>query len=143
VKKREKSSPCGDDFLFLIKKIEMKPNFKKLFEVKGSFSIKKHKTDYPSDINKEEGLALLEDQKNKLANLQEKLYADGSQSLLIVLQAMDAAGKDSLIKHVFGGVNPQGCDVTSFKTPNSLEYAHERILKLLWVKFHLIIHYYL
>ena len=59
--------------------------------------------------------------------LQEKLYADGSQSLLIVLQAMDAAGKDSLIKHVFGGVNPQGCEVTSFKGPSTKEYSHDFI----------------
>jgi PPK2 family polyphosphate:nucleotide phosphotransferase len=59
--------------------------------------------------------------------LQEKLYADGSQSLLVVLQAMDAAGKDSLIEHVFGGVNPQGCEVTSFKAPSSKEYGFDFI----------------
>lgn len=59
--------------------------------------------------------------------MQEKLYADGSQSLLVVLQAMDAAGKDSLIEHVFGGVNPQGCEVTSFKAPSSKEYGFDFI----------------
>ena len=67
----------------------------------------------------------METEKEKLRLLQEKLYADGSQSLLIILQAMDAAGKDSLIEHVFGGVNPQGCEVTSFKTPSSKEYSHD------------------
>ncbi len=72
-------------------------------------------------------MQLLENEKKKIYELQEKLYADGSQSLLIVLQAMDAAGKDSLIEHVFGGVNPQGCEVTSFKTPTSKEYAHDFI----------------
>src|SRR5690606_23982776 len=73
----------------------------------------------------DDGVRLLQYEKAKLRELQEKLYADGSQSLLIVLQAMDAAGKDSLIEHVFGGVNPQGCHVTSFKTPSTKEYSHD------------------
>ena len=63
--------------------------------------------------------------KKKLHKLQEKLYADGSKSLLIIIQAMDAAGKDSLIEHVMSGINPQGCQVTSFKTPSSKEYTHD------------------
>jgi PPK2 family polyphosphate:nucleotide phosphotransferase len=78
-------------------------------------------------LNKEEGEKLLQEEKKKLYELQEKLYADGSQSLLVVLQAMDAAGKDSLIEHVFGGVNPQGCEVTSFKAPSSKEYGFDFI----------------
>ena len=76
-------------------------------------------------LAKEEGLEIITKEKEKLRELQEKLYADGSKSLLVVLQAMDAAGKDSLIEHVFGGVNPQGCNVTSFKTPSSKEYSHD------------------
>lgn len=91
------------------------------------FEIGKQDTKYKGKINKDEAKQLLEIEKEKLRLLQEKLYADGSQSLLIVLQAMDAAGKDSLIEHVFGGVNPQGCEVTSFKTPSSKDYSHDFI----------------
>ena len=89
------------------------------------FELKKHSTSYHGDLNKEKASEITEKEKEKLHLLQEKLYADGSQSLLIVLQAMDAAGKDSLIEHVFGGVNPQGCEVTSFKSPSSKEYSHD------------------
>lgn len=60
-----------------------------------------------------------------IADLQERLYADASWSLLMVLQAMDAAGKDGIIKHVFSGVNPQGCKVVSFKSPSSSELRHD------------------
>lgn len=103
----------------------MDTNFSDDFLVKGKFSIKKASTQYKGKLTKEEGEQLLILEKVKLRELQEKLYSDGSQSILIVLQAMDAAGKDSLIEHVFGGVNPQGCNVTSFKTPNSKEYSHD------------------
>ncbi|WP_294272806.1 polyphosphate kinase 2 family protein [uncultured Chryseobacterium sp.] len=103
----------------------MDTQFSDDFLVQGKFSIDKTATEYEGVLNKEQGLQLLAEEKEKLRKLQEKLYADGSQSLLVILQAMDAAGKDSLIEHVFGGVNPQGCHVTSFKTPNSKEYEHD------------------
>lgn len=103
----------------------MGSNYQKEFLVKSDFSMSKSKTVYDTNIGKEEGIEMLKKEKEKLYELQEKLYADGSQSLLIVLQAMDAAGKDSLVEHVFGGVNPQGCEVTSFKTPSSKEYRHD------------------
>lgn len=94
---------------------------------KGKISLKDFDTKYRGGLGltKDEGAKMLAEEKEKLHDLQERLYADGSKSLLIVLQAMDAAGKDSLIEHVFGGVNPQGCEVTSFKTPNSKEYEHD------------------
>jgi PPK2 family polyphosphate:nucleotide phosphotransferase len=60
-----------------------------------------------------------------LAELQDVLYAQGRWSLLLLFQAMDAAGKDSAIKHVMSGVNPQGCQVYSFKTPSSEDLAHD------------------
>jgi PPK2 family polyphosphate:nucleotide phosphotransferase len=60
-----------------------------------------------------------------LEELQDLLYAQGRTSLLIVLQAMDAAGKDSVVKHVMSGVNPQGVTVTSFKSPSSFELDHD------------------
>jgi PPK2 family polyphosphate:nucleotide phosphotransferase len=61
----------------------------------------------------------------RLADLQDRLWAEGRRSLLVVLQAMDAGGKDGTIKHVFRGVNPQGCRVQSFKEPTHLELAHD------------------
>ncbi len=60
----------------------------------------------------------------ELAQAQELLYADGRHSVLIVFQAMDAAGKDGTISHVMSGVNPQGCSVASFKVPSSAEWSH-------------------
>ena len=62
---------------------------------------------------------------DRLAEQQDKLYAQDTYSLLIIFQAMDAAGKDSAIRHVMSGVNPQGCHVTSFKAPSSLELDHD------------------
>lgn len=62
---------------------------------------------------------------DRLAELQEKLYAQDIYALLIVFQAMDAAGKDGAIRHVMSGVNPQGCQVTSFKSPSSEELDHD------------------
>lgn len=103
----------------------MDNNFSDDFLAKGKIKLKDFKTEYDGKLNKEEGAQMLADEKEKLHDLQERLYADGSKSLLIVLQAMDAAGKDSLIEHVFGGVNPQGCEVTSFKTPSEKEYKHD------------------
>ncbi|MFI5351921.1 MAG: polyphosphate kinase 2 family protein [Candidatus Binatales bacterium] len=61
----------------------------------------------------------------KLSALQEKLYAQDSWALLVIFQAMDAAGKDSAIKHVMSGVNPQGCEVFSFKQPSSDDLEHD------------------
>jgi PPK2 family polyphosphate:nucleotide phosphotransferase len=61
----------------------------------------------------------------KLADLQEKLYAQNQWALLVIFQAMDAAGKDSAIKHVMSGVNPQGCQVFSFKAPSHEELNHD------------------
>ena len=103
----------------------MDTDFSDNYIVKGKFSLKDFETEYSGKLTKQEGEQMLRDEKDKLRNLQEKMYSDGSKSLLIVLQAMDAAGKDSLIEHVFGGVNPQGCEVTSFKSPSTKEYSHD------------------
>ncbi len=73
------------------------------------------------DVVKERAAEELEEGRARLAKAQELLYADGRQAILIVLQAMDAAGKDSTIKHVMSGVNPQGCQVHSFKAPSEEE----------------------
>jgi PPK2 family polyphosphate:nucleotide phosphotransferase len=76
-------------------------------------------------IDKAEAKTMLAEGIDRLSALQEKLYADGRWSVLVVLQAMDAAGKDSLIEHVMSGVNPQGVDVHSFKQPSHEELAHD------------------
>lgn len=60
-----------------------------------------------------------------MSQMQEKLYAQDKWSLLLIFQAMDAAGKDGTIKHVMSGINPQGCQVTSFKSPSALELNHD------------------
>jgi PPK2 family polyphosphate:nucleotide phosphotransferase len=67
---------------------------------------------------------LLQHSTEQLADLQDKLYAQDRWGLLLIFQAMDAAGKDGTIKHVLSGVNPQGCEVFSFKTPSAEELAH-------------------
>ena len=64
-------------------------------------------------------------QRSRISELQERLYAENKQGLLIVLQAMDTGGKDGTIKHVFRGVNPQGCRISSFKTPSAEEADHD------------------
>jgi PPK2 family polyphosphate:nucleotide phosphotransferase len=61
----------------------------------------------------------------RLSELQGKLYAQGQWGVLLIFQAMDAAGKDGTIKHVMSGVNPQGCEVTSFKAPSAEDLAHD------------------
>ena len=81
--------------------------------------------DFRGEWDKESAKLELSKLRDRMKNLQEMLYAQGKQSLLIVLQAMDAGGKDSTINHVFSGVNPQGVRVTSFKAPNSEELGHD------------------
>jgi PPK2 family polyphosphate:nucleotide phosphotransferase len=75
--------------------------------------------------SKEHAEALLAEGLGRLQGLQEKLYAQGTWAVLLIFQAMDAAGKDSIIKHVMSGVNPQGCQVFSFKAPSSEDLAHD------------------
>ena len=75
--------------------------------------------------SKEQATELLQQGVQRLAELQEKLYAQDRWSVLLVFQAMDAAGKDSTIKHVMSGVNPQGCQVVSFKQPSPEDLDHD------------------
>jgi PPK2 family polyphosphate:nucleotide phosphotransferase len=77
------------------------------------------------DMEKDDASALLRDGVQRLAKLQEKLYAQDRWALLLIFQAMDAAGKDGAIKHVMSGVNPQGCQVHSFKAPSAQELDHD------------------
>ena len=91
----------------------------------GSFRLKDHLTNMPEEAVKKELKALLEKDKEQISDLQELLYAQGKHAVLLIFQAMDAAGKDSCIRHVMSGVNPQGVRVWSFKQPSSLERSHD------------------
>jgi PPK2 family polyphosphate:nucleotide phosphotransferase len=77
------------------------------------------------DLDKGEAKAMLADDIKRLSELQERLYAHDQWSVLVVLQAMDAAGKDGVIKHVMSGINPQGCEVHPFKAPSADELDHD------------------
>lgn len=90
------------------------------------FSLIAHDTNYKAGFYSEDELKdFLNSYSEKIASLQEKLYAQDQFSVLLVLQAIDAAGKDSCIKHVFTGVNPQGVHVVSFKQPSKEELDHD------------------
>ncbi len=75
--------------------------------------------------NKQHAQDILDAREGVLSRLQEKLYAQDRWAVLVVLQALDAAGKDGVIKHVMSGVNPQGCDVHAFKSPSNEELNHD------------------
>lgn len=91
-------------------------------------SLKEYKTDYTGLFRSaDEAKKKLKDDIKKLTKLQDKLYAHNKFALLIIFQAMDAAGKDGTIKHVMSGVNPQGCQVYSFKKPSGEELDHDYI----------------
>ncbi len=92
------------------------------------FKLKDFSTDVDSDQGKSEKYydqEILEIGVKVLSEMQDKLYAHDKWALLVIFQAMDAAGKDGAIKHVMSGVNPQGCEVTAFKAPNSEELDHD------------------
>src|SRR4051794_11518716 len=95
------------------------------FDGSGEFHLKSRDTGAKGGLDKEKGEKILEANRKRLNDLQEKLYAQDRWSLLLVFQGMDAAGKDSAIKSIFEGVNPQGCEVTSFKQPSAHELDHD------------------
>ncbi len=88
--------------------------------------LKDHPTDYSDGYtDKKQATKDLEKNVLRLAELQDVMYAQNVHSLLIIFQAMDAAGKDSTIKHVMSGINPQGCQVTAFNLPSTEEMDHD------------------
>jgi PPK2 family polyphosphate:nucleotide phosphotransferase len=97
------------------------------YRVDGStkFHLAAQRTGEKGGLDKDKAQEILEANRERLADFQEKLYAQDRWSLLLILQGMDAAGKDSTIKHIFEGVNPQGCEVTSFKRPSAKELDHD------------------
>ena len=89
-------------------------------------NLKNHKTDFTGNYtDKAQAEKDLAKNIERLSELQDVLYAQNNHALLLVFQAMDAAGKDSAIKHVMSGLNPQGVNVTSFKQPSSEELDHD------------------
>ncbi|WP_454625830.1 polyphosphate kinase 2 family protein [Bradyrhizobium cenepequi] len=112
-----KSQPLAD---------ELKP-FVAPFRVDGAgwFHLKSLKTNEKGNLDKAAGEEIIAANRRRLNDFQERLYAQDRWSLLLIFQGMDAAGKDSAIKSVFEGVNPQGCEVTSFREPSSKELDHD------------------
>lgn len=95
-------------------------------EPRTKVSLKKFDTAFTGEYSsKQDAKEKLEQSVKKLAAMQDILYASDTYGLLLIFQAMDAAGKDSTIKHVMSGVNPQGCQVFSFKTPSAEEQDHD------------------
>jgi PPK2 family polyphosphate:nucleotide phosphotransferase len=97
------------------------------FRVDGAarFHLRAHKTAEKGGLDKDKGEKIIEANRKRLSDFQEKLYAQDRWSLLLIFQGMDAAGKDSAIKSIFDGVNPQGCEVVSFKQPSTRELEHD------------------
>src|SRR6266568_9274528 len=95
------------------------------FDGSGTFHLRSHKTDEKGGLDKDKAEKILEANRKRLNDFQEKLYAQDRWSVLLIFQGMDASGKDSEIKSIFEGVNPQGCDVHSFKQPTSHELDHD------------------
>src|ERR1700743_3099751 len=94
---------------------------------RSKFRIKRHRTDETLGLSRS---TKYEANVAKLAALHDVLYAEHKHALLIVLQGMDAAGKDGTIRHVMSGVNPQGCTVTSFKQPTPQELDHDFLWRI-------------
>ncbi len=109
------------------------PNGKQLksyvepFRIDGSkeFHLKSHKPGEKGDLDKEAANKIIDVNRGRLRELQEKLYAHDRWSVLLIFQGMDAAGKDSAVEHVMSGINPQGCQVFYFKQPTSKELDHD------------------
>ncbi len=97
------------------------------FRIDGSkeFHLKSHKPDEKGDLDKDAANKIIDVNRGRLRELQEKLYAHDRWSVLLIFQGMDAAGKDSAVEHVMSGINPQGCQVFSFKQPTSKELDHD------------------
>lgn len=108
----------SDEKIISINKLRVKPGKK--------FKLKEFDTKYAGKtLNKSDSEAMLEMGRRHLAEMQDKLYAHNEYSVLIIFQAMDAAGKDGAVKHIMSGFNPLGVKVYSFKAPNAHELDHD------------------
>ncbi len=91
----------------------------------GEFHLKSYRPDEKAGLDKDAGHKITDANRDRMRELQEKLYAQDRWSILLIFQGMDAAGKDSAIANVMSGINPQGCEVFSFKQPSSQELDHD------------------
>jgi len=108
-------------------------DFTRRFLIKPGRKVKlnDHDPEYTGHFkSKEQANQRVHENAQRMYALQERLYAEGKQALLIVLQAMDTGGKDGTIRHVMSGVNPQNCRVTSFKAPSSEERSHDYLWRI-------------
>jgi PPK2 family polyphosphate:nucleotide phosphotransferase len=108
-------------------------SYAKEFRVKTGSKVNLGKIDadyHGSYENEESALAELDRHCQRLAELQALMYSESKNSLLVVLQAMDGGGKDGTIRHVMGALNPQGCNVVSFKVPTAVELAHDYLWRI-------------
>ena len=96
----------------------------------GLFELKSVQTEEDQGLSKKDARKIYRRNLEKLVSLQERLFAEKKQSLLLVIQAMDTAGKDSTIRKIVGVVNPQGCRVTGFKAPSEEELAHDFLWRI-------------
>ena len=106
----------------VLKKMTAKPGEK--------HKVSAFETDFTANLNKEDAEKLLSENVENLSKLQDKLYAQDRYSVLVIFQAMDAAGKDGTVKHVMSGINPQGCQVFSFKAPSAEELDHDYLWRI-------------
>src|SRR5262249_23634559 len=106
----------------LRKKFRVKPGHK--------VDLKDWDPSYTADMNKDKAESILHDNVQRLFKKQYWLYAEGQRAVLIILQGMDTSGKDGVVRHVMTGLNPQGCQVASFKAPTSEELSHDFLWRI-------------
>src|SRR5690349_3312808 len=104
----------------------VKINVKQFLVKSGSkVKLRKIKTAYKGKLTRKQATKMLEKSREQLALIQDMFYAHNRYSVLIIFQAMDAAGKDGAVKHIMSGFNPQGVRVHSFKSPSTVELDHD------------------
>jgi len=110
----------------MVAKMQLSNVVKQLRVDKGEkFRLADHDPADTGGLDKSDAKAMLGEQVERLSALQEKLYAHDRWALLVILQGIDTAGKDGIIEHVMSGINPQGCQVSSFKAPSARELEHD------------------
>jgi len=103
---------------------------KHLVSPKSQIDLSEYQTYYDGKLDKTSGKEQLKEYRKTLRDLQELLYAEHKQKVLVILQAIDSGGKDGTIRHVFGAVNPQGTKVVNFKVPTSKELDHDYLWRV-------------
>lgn len=96
-----------------------------IFNGKETFDVSSFDTGYTGKLKKEEAVQKLSENQEKIEAYQSALYAENRESVLVILQGIDASGKDGIVKHVFSGINPSGISVCSFKQPSAEELSHD------------------